>query len=124
MILALGLAAAARAGDLAPLVRDTQITRSENGNVQIVWWIPDEFWETSFKDHPAVPAESQKEVLKLVRPYVVVAIVEGRIGPLGGFEGLPREKMLAKTWLKFGDKAYTPIPDDDLDQASKLFSRP
>ncbi len=121
LTLTAGLAAPARAADVAPLVRDTQVTRSDNGTVLIVWWIPDEFWEQSFKDNPAVPADSQKEVLKLVRPYTVVAIVEGRIGPLGGFEGTPREKMLSQIVVKHGLKTYQPIPDDDLDAAAKTF---
>ncbi len=121
-VIAVGSAAIARAADVAPLVRDTQVTRSENGKVMIVWWIPNEFWELSFKDNPAVPAASQKEVLDTLGQYVVLAVVEGKIGPLGGFNGESREKLLAKTSIKIGDKTYKPLADADIsDAAQTLF---
>jgi hypothetical protein len=87
----------------------------------MIWWIPDEFWEQTLKDNPTVPAAGRKELLLIVSQYLVFAVVEGTIDPLGEFNAESREALVGKMSIKVGEKELQPLDEDDLTFAAKNF---
>src|SRR5215467_4966411 len=56
--------------DVRDLVRETQKSSQEPGEVTLVWWLPEQFWRASLQQSPNVPPEQVDEFLKTVRPYL------------------------------------------------------
>jgi hypothetical protein len=84
LLLAAGPAAgAARRVRLDELIRDTQQMRQEKGHISVVWWIPEAFWKTGLGRVEGVTAKQVEDFVKPLRPYVLVAVVAGRIDPFG-----------------------------------------
>ena len=119
VVLAAAIPSRALAGQPGPvvsdLVRETQKHSNVPGKLTMVWWLPEEFWSVSFQQSGSLTTEQQEAFLKTVRPYLLVAAVDGTIGPIGGSEFVDLESLRAR--IKVTDKkgrSYSPLPDDQL----------
>jgi hypothetical protein len=100
---------------LTELVRDTQKQSDTPEKLTLVWWVPEEFWSASFEQRGGVSQEQQDAFLQLVRPYLVVGVVDGKIGPVGGAEFSDVESVRAKlTVVDRKGGAYRPLPEAEL----------
>jgi len=118
ILLLAGQAHAQERIDLRALVRETQITSESPNELTMVWWLPEQFWQASLRDR--LPANQVDEVLKVVRRYTMIAVVDGRIGPLGGMSFIPEETVRTNVTLK--DAAgvnYPPLGESSLDPDMK-----
>lgn len=79
------------------LLADVQMTIRGNDQVGMVWWIPFEFWEISDESGRAA------EAVKGLRDYTVVAVVTGKVGPLGNVAFQPAEKVRNSTFIRDSD---------------------
>lgn len=124
-VLALGLNMQARAQtpaekptqasiDMQQLTRETQISRQHDGQMNLVWWMPKEFWEASLANNPNVPQRQRDDTIKAVEDYLVFAIVDGTIGGFGSIATTSKEELLPKLTLTVGDQKLEPIQDADL----------
>lgn len=83
--------------DLDLLLEQTQHTVSNNDKITITWWIPIEFWETTFAEDNSMSQDQKDEMIKLLRPFVMFAVVDGDVGPMGGIE-YPSVKSIKKSF--------------------------
>lgn len=114
---------AASAADLKPLppekiqinklTDETQQTSSNNETVDLVWWLPPQFWLASARQGEA---EAMDEIAALFRQYTVIAAVNGKIGKLG-IDGFMDENQLRESLSIRGadGKEYQPIAPGKLD---------
>jgi hypothetical protein len=109
--------------NLTELVRETQKVGRVPGKITMVWWLPEEFWSVSFRQSDQVSAEQQEAFLKAVRPYLLIAAVDGKLGPLGGSEFADKESLQASIQVldKTG-KSYVPLSEDELTDDVKNLS--
>jgi hypothetical protein len=108
---------------IGTFVRETQKSTSEAGRVRVVWWIPEQFWSLSFQRSGGLTAEKQEEFIKTVRPYLIIAAVDGKIGALGGADFV--DEATVRAGLKVIDaqgRSYPPIPTDELNGDVKNLS--
>jgi hypothetical protein len=85
------------------LTNDTQIANSENG-LHMVWWIPAEFWEASFrKQGNGMTATQIDELMKVLRPYTMLAVVQADISPLGAFSFYGKETVAKNMVIEITD---------------------
>lgn len=68
--------------DIDALIDETQKSGTGKHEMTIVWWIPLEFWHATLAEEKMSKAQID-EVLGILRPYVVVAVVDGKIGEVG-----------------------------------------
>ena len=66
------------------LVEDTQISTGEADEIKLYWWIPVEFWKATFTNDPSMTEKGMEEVVDLLSPYSMFAVVEGTVGMFGG----------------------------------------
>lgn len=107
--------------DVQQLVRDTQISRQEGQALDLVWYIPTEFWQASFKKGGNLTEKQQRDMLSTVEDYVLVAAIEGNIGPLGALSSTSKDELEKKISLKLGDAALALIPEAELPAATSNF---
>ncbi len=71
--------------DYNTFLKQTQISNSNDGRVDIAWWIPTEFWKIALRKQPDVTEEQIDNVIQLLEPYVIFAIVDAKTGEFGDF---------------------------------------
>jgi hypothetical protein len=108
--------------DFQKMVQDTQRVTHPKGEVNLIWWIPDEYWDAAFKKSGALTAERQKEFIATVDDYLIFAVVEAKIGPMGGMTGVSKQDLLEKVSVHADGQKLTLLDDADLSpDVSNLF---
>lgn len=96
------------------LIRDTQKQVDDPRRLTLAWWLPEEFWRVSAQQNGAAGPQME-EMIKLLQPYLVMAVVDGKVGPMGGVEFRPSAEVRAAVKLRdSGGKTYAPLPEDEL----------
>ncbi len=93
---------------LNDLMSDTQKDTPDPDRITMVWWLPDEYWE-------AVLQEEAGEALFVLGAYVVMGVVDGKIGPFGGVTF--QDEVSVRNRLRLVDGAgntHTPLPQDQV----------
>ena len=118
MALALGLAGlsaptlGAGAIDLHAVVQETQQMSQGSGDMTLVWWLPEQFWEASMAQNPDVSRAQVDEFVKTVRPYTMVAVVDGQVGAFAGVTYKPDSVIRATVFLRDAQGgSYPPIAE-------------
>lgn len=107
--------AGARAVDLQDLIKETQRTSSESGQVTLVWWMPQEFWTASLNASTALSAEGRAEATKALEDYTLFAVVRAKTLFAGGLGEAPtREDLLKNVRLEIDGKTIEPVPPESL----------
>ncbi len=100
--------------DLTALIRETQNLPQKAGKITLVWWIPDEFWTVSLRQRKSTEAQIEA-VLKAVRPYMIVAVVDGAVGAFGGVTYQSEDQIRASTRLVDSQgTSYVPRTTDEI----------
>ena len=69
--------------DVNAMLAETQLSLGTAEQMQIVWWLPQEFWQASLADSADMSEKERKEFLAMVEPYFLVAVVDGTISTFG-----------------------------------------
>src|SRR5262249_51801919 len=116
MFIFVGRSQAEQKLDLQSIIKETQRTSSEPNAVTLIWWIPEQFWQVSLGQNPALTAAQTDQFLKMLRPYTVVAIVDGRVGPFAGVSYKTQDEIRASVTLKdVNGLSYAPLAESTID---------
>ena len=102
--------------NLDHLITETQQMSSSSDKIEMVWWIPDEFWEESFKSDPTMKKEDIDEWINIVSDYSVFLVLSGDIGSFGQIS-YKSEKLIHKNISlkdRYG-KRYYPLSKNEID---------
>jgi hypothetical protein len=87
-----------------------------------VWWIPEEFWQVSFSQDPTVTEAQTQEFIRVLRPYTVIVVVDGKVGAFGGVTYKPEADIRANIQIKDSQETrYQPLSEDKIDADTKSF---
>lgn len=101
---------------LDELVEETQKSSTEADKLNLVWWIPVDFWRLSLAEDKTITKEQTEEFVRALSPYVIVAIVDGKIGTLGGMTYKSEAELRLITKLVDQEGAsYAPLATDRVD---------
>lgn len=107
--------------DSQALLRDTQKTSQTTGQLTMVWWIPEQFWQAAAaKSNPAGSVQSDA-LLKVMRRYTLIAVVDSQVGPLGGITYKSEE--LVRNSVTLNDSmgvSYSPLADTAIDADMRI----
>lgn len=76
---------------------ETQFTSEQTDQVDLIWWIPKEYWEVIFANDETVSNEESKAIVDLLQNYLVLMVVKGKVGIFGGVTYDSKEHMKAIT---------------------------
>lgn len=106
--------------DLQALTQETQKMSQKSDAMTLLWWIPEEYWSASLSQAPNMTASQVAEFLRVIRPYTMVAVLDGAIGPFGGITYKSEDSIRASTrLLDSGGKSYAALTDDEIDADTK-----
>lgn len=97
------------------LLAETQKSSASPSSLDLVWWIPPQFWPAVMQGE--VDPRMRKELDELFGKYTVVAAVKGSMGALGPDNFLSDAQLRAQLRMLGADGAvYAPIEAGKLDQ--------
>lgn len=114
------LPAAARAADLQQLVQETQRSTAADGTLQIVWWMPQQFWEESMNANPAVPAEARTQLLSTLADYTIIAMMRAKAGALGITDPSSKEDLQKNAQVMVDGKMIEPLAPEQVSPGAQL----
>jgi hypothetical protein len=86
--------------DLNDLMKETQNTESGSGNLSLIWWIPEQFWEASMAKRPNSSSPEANQILDSLRQYTVVAVIIGKETGLAEFQFLTADQLRSRVLLR------------------------
>lgn len=66
------------------LMTETQYGSDDPDRIDLIWWIPTEYWNVVFSQDPTTSQADTDEIINLVGDYVFVMVLKGSIGTFGG----------------------------------------
>ena len=102
------------------LTQDSQRFGDAGGGIDLVWWIPLEFWQQVMTNDQNVSQQQVDDVIEVVRPYSHIAIVQANVSKFGAFKFLSRNEIRDGLRVKYRDgegqtKVLAPMEEVDPD---------
>ena len=76
------------------LLTETQLMNDDPNTMEMIWWIPLDFWETTAAQDPSTNPEELVALKELMVGKELFAVVKGEIGYFGGITYEPLEQIL------------------------------
>ena len=109
-------AAQSQQPDFREVVLDFMRMSNANGEVNLVFWIPDEFWRLAAALNPNASTSQTDVVIKVVHPYTILCVASGKNRPFAAPDYRTEAEVRGLIRLKDGSgNIYTPLPQDQLD---------
>ena len=112
-------AAPARAG-VAEILRDTQRTTQANGDITMVMWMPQQFWEESMKGNPALTPEGRAQVLAPLADYALFGVMRAKVGAGGLTDVQPKAELVKNLKLEVNGKAVEPLAPEAIAPGAQM----
>ncbi len=94
--------------DVNAVTEEGQIIAGGDNQLDLIWWIPLEFWQASMGANEAVPDFQAKMITDTLRPYSVLAVVQADISDFGAFsfygEDAISDNLLIEYFNEAGDR--------------------
>jgi hypothetical protein len=105
---------------VAEILRDTQRTTQANGDITLVMWMPQQFWEESMKSNPALTAEGRAQVLAPLADYALFGVMRAKIGAAGIADVQPKAELLKNLKIEVNGKAVQPLAPDAIAPGAQM----
>jgi hypothetical protein len=107
--------------DIQQILAETERVEQTDGGFRLIWWIPTDYWREAFKKSTMTQAQSDA-FCKSLDGYIVFAIADAKVGPIGGFSSLTRDQLLQTLTAKAGEgEEMKPLSLDQLSPDAKNF---
>lgn len=108
--------------DINALAQETQKVSDSADEFTYIWWIPEEYWRAVFEQDPTMTAAQMEEFLQVLRPYMLILGVYGKVGKSGGITYMP--KATIQNSIQVIDRQgihYRPLSEEKIDADTKNF---
>jgi len=108
--------------DVQAIIKETQQTSQKDKTLTVAWWIPEQFWRASASQNAGSSPDRTEAMLKALRPYTLVAVLDAKMGFFGKLDYTPDADLAAEVSIKDGSGTiYTPLSDDQIEGDTKTF---
>ncbi|HUU23277.1 MAG TPA: zinc ribbon domain-containing protein [Phycisphaerae bacterium] len=76
------------------LIKETQVQPGGHDCVDVVWWVPLEYWQVAFSQNKEMTREQREEFMDALRPYFLLGVVRAEVSPMGQFRFAGEEEVL------------------------------
>jgi|TARA_R110002051_G_scaffold68972_1_gene124146 hypothetical protein len=64
--------------DLDAMLDETQFASDNEDYIDLIWWIPMEYWKAVYAQDPSIPQDEADEMISILKNYDIVAAVRGK----------------------------------------------
>lgn len=82
-------------------VSETQFGSDDSEHIEIIWWVPTEYWNVIFAQDPTTSQAEKDGIIELLKDYVIVIAIKGKIGLFGGITYEDSESIKSMTTVTF-----------------------
>lgn len=107
--------------DLDAMLDETQFASDNEDYIDLIWWIPMEYWKAVYAQDPSIPQDEADEMISILKNYDIVAAVRGKIGYFGGVTFQDEASIREQLVLTYDEVTYEPLDNDELDADLKSF---
>ena len=108
--------------NLNELTQETQKMSEKPDEMTLLWWIPEEFWRVSLAQDPTMTSAGIEEFIKVLRPYILIVAVDGKMGSFGGITYRSEADIQRSIQIKDGQGTYyRPLSQDKIDADTRIF---
>ena len=66
----------------------------DSSNLDMIWWLPQEFWEATLRQGGGVPEQQIEQMLMVLENHTVLGVVQADISAFGAFTYFDKEKIM------------------------------
>ena len=103
------------------LITETQLSKDANDEIEIVWWLPTVYWETVFSQDPMTSKEESEEIIGLLKNYILIIVIKGKVGMFGGVTYEDRSKIEEVFSVAYNDSDLDIVAEESLSPDLKNF---
>lgn len=108
--------------DIQALIYETQKLTQNVNEIVVVWWTPKEFWRASFSQNPVITEAQIEKFMKVLRPYMIIVVVEGKMGAFGGITYKSEADIRSNIFIRDSHgTVYPPISENKIDVDARMF---
>jgi len=96
------------------LLTETQLSSDNTDYVEMIWWMPTEYWRTILSQDPSISQAEIDEIVALVEDYVFIAAVKGKIGMFGGVTFEKEDVVRKMLKVSYQDKPLNLLSESEL----------
>jgi hypothetical protein len=101
--------------DIIQLIRELQITKKENNHMQLVWWLPNAYWDIALKQTNTVSAEVAETIKEIVKDYSFFCIADMTVTGTSGFAYKDAKDIANNlSLIDSSNKKYSPLDDSEI----------
>lgn len=105
---------------VAEILRDAQRTTQAEGNLTMVMWMPQQFWEESMKSNPALTAEGRAQVLAPLADYALFGVMRAKVGAAGISDVQPKAELVKNLKLEVNGKLVQPLAPEAIAPGAQM----
>lgn len=102
-------------------ISETQISNDQTEHIELVWWMPAEYWEAVFSKDKYSNPEETKAIIDILKKHIVIIVVKGKVGMFGGITYETRESILSDLNVYYNGSSLKYIKQDNLEPDLKNF---
>lgn len=95
-------------------ISETQFGSDSPDDIEIIWWVPTEYWNIVFAQDPSTSDTESQEIIDMVKDYVVIMAIKGKIGIFGGITYNTKEEIKAITNVNYNGENLYMLEDDEI----------
>ena len=120
--------------DIGALTVETQKMAGDQSELDLVWWIPVEYWAATLRQSAGLPTAQMDDMINVLSQHSVLAVVQANISPFGSFSFVDKETIMDGMLVEMIDESnkvrtisHTEPSDPDmrlvLDQMKPMLSQ-
>ncbi|MFD2726097.1 hypothetical protein [Hyunsoonleella rubra] len=86
---------------LDKLITETQYSSDSTESIDLIWWIPTEYWNVVFSQDKTVSKSESEAIINLLKNYVTIIAVKGKVGLFGGVTYASKDSIQSSLKVKF-----------------------
>jgi len=109
------IAAQDKKPDATQLALECMKISNVDGETNLLFWMPEEFWGISAASNPNVSQSQVDQIIKVIHPYTIVGVSSGKNG---SFAVTYRTEAEVRDLVRLKDgkgNTYSPLPENQLD---------
>ena len=93
---------------------ETQFSSDDMDYVQMIWWLPTEFWKIIYANDPTIGQDEIDEIVGMVNDQIIAVVIKGKIGMFGGVKYESFEDLKSHTQVKYKNELLSVVDQNTM----------